>query len=352
MLLDNAEHVLDAAAKLADAVLRFCPRAGLLVTSREPLAVGGEHVFRLGSLAVPPADLAAPGRLAAVESVQLFVQRAAMYRQDFALEPARPGRGRLAGPAGGRVRQHPRRAGVQRRRSGRCAGRPAPGVGAALVLQPARARRRGARGTPRPARPARHEDANPDPRPGARRELPPAQQLRRGTITLANLGVPELEAGELRAARAHLQEAGMLADDLGYRQVSAALQENMGFVELIDGDPARARRHFFDSLDTARTTGLRPHVRGSLLGLALAAGADGDPAVAAALHGVADKHFEEGGRGLAAIEVGLRDRDHAQLRARLGDAAFEAAYARGRTLGQGDAIALAIEGQPAEAVPA
>ncbi len=85
MVLDNAEHVLGAVAKLADAMMRSCPRACLLVTSREPLGVGGEHVFRLGSLAVPPADLAAPDRLAAVESVQLFAERALMRRQGFAL---------------------------------------------------------------------------------------------------------------------------------------------------------------------------------------------------------------------------------------------------------------------------
>jgi len=88
VVLDNAEHVLDASAKLAGAVLRSCPRAYLLVTSREPLGVSGEHVFRLGSLAIPPADLAAPGPLAAVESVQLFAQRAAMYRQGFAVDEA------------------------------------------------------------------------------------------------------------------------------------------------------------------------------------------------------------------------------------------------------------------------
>ena len=88
VVLDNAEHVLGAAAKLADALMRSCPRACLLVTSREPLGVSGEHVFRVPSLAVPPADLAAPGRLAAFESVQLFAERAAMYRQGFALDDA------------------------------------------------------------------------------------------------------------------------------------------------------------------------------------------------------------------------------------------------------------------------
>ena len=88
VVLDNAEHVLGAAAKLADALMRSCPRACLLVTSREPLGVSGEHVFRVPSLAVPPADLAAPGRLAAFESVQLFAERAVMHRQGFALDDA------------------------------------------------------------------------------------------------------------------------------------------------------------------------------------------------------------------------------------------------------------------------
>jgi len=55
----------------------------------------------------------------------------------------------------------------------------------------------------------------------------------------------------------------------------------------------------------------------------------------------ADQQYERSGRAFEAIEAGLRDRDHAQLRATLGDAAFEAAYRHGRTLSQADAIALA-----------
>jgi predicted ATPase len=86
VVLDNAEHVLGAAAKLADALMRSCPRACLLVTSREPLGIGGEHVFRFPPLPVPPADLAAPSRLAAFESVQLFTEHAAMHRQGFVVD--------------------------------------------------------------------------------------------------------------------------------------------------------------------------------------------------------------------------------------------------------------------------
>src|SRR5262245_29510895 len=53
VVLDNCEHVIGACAKLADALLRNCPGVALLATSREPLGIGGEHVYRVPSLAVP-----------------------------------------------------------------------------------------------------------------------------------------------------------------------------------------------------------------------------------------------------------------------------------------------------------
>jgi predicted ATPase/class 3 adenylate cyclase/DNA-binding CsgD family transcriptional regulator/Tfp pilus assembly protein PilF len=172
-------------------------------------------------------------------------------------------------------------------------------------------------------------------------------------VTLANLGVYELAAGEPGAARRHLQEANTLADNLGYLNMSVGLQQNLGLVELIDADPRNARRHFLNSLDTARATGHKgSYFHAALLGLALAAGADDDPAVAATLHGIADEHYERAGRAFEATEGTLRDRDHARLRARLGDAAFEAAYAHGRTLSQADAIALATAAAGADPGPA
>jgi non-specific serine/threonine protein kinase len=162
-------------------------------------------------------------------------------------------------------------------------------------------------------------------------------------MALANLGVDEHMSGELRAARAHLQEASALADEHDYQVLSAGLRQNLGFVDLIDADPGSARRHFTGSLDSARITGVTTYAHAALLGLALAAGADGDPAVAATLHGAADEYYEQAGRTFEAMEAGLRDRDHARLRATLGEAAFAAAYRRGRTLGRADAIALARE---------
>ena len=620
VVLDNAEHVLGAAAKLADAMMRSCPRACLLVTSREPLGSSGEHVFRVPSLAVPPADLAVPGRLAAFESVQLFAEHAAMHRQGFAVDSANAtavaavcvrldgiplalelaaarlgslsvseinsrldqrfllltGGSRTALPrhqtlralidwsydllnpeeriladrlsvfAGGwtltaaeavtsagrtgewqvldrlsalvdkslvqaeethgstryrlleTVRQYAAerlalRAGSELDET-RAAHRDyyldlvetaglhlrgrdeagwldrleaefdniraalafsvadpdsaEPGLRLAAGLHwfcnmrghggevlealnvllerpdarmPTRARARALTVSCHlldhfgndPAAPSMVSEAIRIARgladdgaaadalsqlcwlrfehgdlPAARAQIDEAVGLARAAgdarliaailsrravfeseagnldaafadqeeaialsraigdsyrlaTTLANLGVDKHAAGELRAARAHLQEASMLADSHGYQTLSVGLRQNLGFVDLIDADPGNARRHFTGSLDTARITGVTSYVHGALLGLALVAGADGDPAVAATLHGVADEYYEQAGRAFEAIEAGLRDRDHAHLRAGLGDAAFEVAYRHGRTLSQADAIALA-----------
>ena len=163
-------------------------------------------------------------------------------------------------------------------------------------------------------------------------------------ITLANLGVYEVSAGQLRAARTHLREACTLADDRGYLNMSVGLWQNLGLVELIDANPRDARRLFLNSLDRARTTGVKSsYFHAALLGLALAVGADGDPAVAATLHGVADVHYERAGRVFEPTEGGLRERDHARLRATLGNEAFEAAYRHGRTLGHANAVAMAVD---------
>jgi DNA-binding NarL/FixJ family response regulator len=89
-------------------------------------------------------------------------------------------------------------------------------------------------------------------------------------------------------------------------------------------------------------------VHNAFLGLALAAGADADPAVAATLHGAADHQYEQAGQAFDTKESKMRTSDHARLRDALGEAAFDAAYRHGRTLSQADAIALAVgTAQPA-----
>jgi predicted ATPase len=76
ILLDNCEHVIGACAKLADALLRGCPNLALLATSREPLGVDGERVYRVPSMGTP-ADGDGTEAIQASEAVRLLADRAA-----------------------------------------------------------------------------------------------------------------------------------------------------------------------------------------------------------------------------------------------------------------------------------
>jgi predicted ATPase/class 3 adenylate cyclase len=87
VVLDNCEHVIDATAKLADALLRSCPGVQLLATSREPLGISGEHVYGVPSLRVPDADEKDLDQLAGSEAVWLFVERAGQHKAGFTLDP-------------------------------------------------------------------------------------------------------------------------------------------------------------------------------------------------------------------------------------------------------------------------
>ncbi len=82
VVLDNCEHLIGAAADLADALLAGAPELTLLATSREALGIAGERVFPLRSMSVPlaEADLEA---IEASEAVQLFLHRARNADADF-----------------------------------------------------------------------------------------------------------------------------------------------------------------------------------------------------------------------------------------------------------------------------
>ena len=75
VVLDNCEHLIGACAKLADALLRGGPNLSLLATSREPLGIGGEQVYRVPSLGVP-ADGDDVRAIRASEAVRLLEDRA------------------------------------------------------------------------------------------------------------------------------------------------------------------------------------------------------------------------------------------------------------------------------------
>ena len=84
LVLDNCEHVLDAAAGLCAELMAACDDLRVLATSREALRVAGEARYRLGPLAVPdPDDLADAAK---AEAVALFADRARRADAHFALD--------------------------------------------------------------------------------------------------------------------------------------------------------------------------------------------------------------------------------------------------------------------------
>jgi predicted ATPase len=86
VIVDNCEHVIDEARRVAGAILRDCPRVHMLTTSREPLNVAGEEAYRLPSLAVPSdAEIALGSDATRYGAVQLFVDRAISSDKRFVL---------------------------------------------------------------------------------------------------------------------------------------------------------------------------------------------------------------------------------------------------------------------------
>ena len=75
LILDNAEHVLDAVARIVNAILGSCPHVTIVVTSHESLGVAGEEVWRTPSLST-------------AESAALFVERASSVRSDLVFDDA------------------------------------------------------------------------------------------------------------------------------------------------------------------------------------------------------------------------------------------------------------------------
>src|SRR5882724_752761 len=76
LVIDNCEHVIEAAARMAEALLRASPGVSLLATSREPLRVSGEYVYRVPSLDVPAEDPQDMEDVFRYGAVRLFVLRA------------------------------------------------------------------------------------------------------------------------------------------------------------------------------------------------------------------------------------------------------------------------------------
>jgi DNA-binding winged helix-turn-helix (wHTH) protein len=87
LVLDNCEHVVDAAARMAEALLRANPAARVIATSREPLRVEGERVCPVQPLAVPAEDSPDGEDPLRYGAVRLFVERARAAEPHFAPHP-------------------------------------------------------------------------------------------------------------------------------------------------------------------------------------------------------------------------------------------------------------------------
>lgn len=87
LVLDNCEHLIDASAQLAEAVLQHTPAARLLATSREPLRADGEYVYRVPGLGLPEVK-AAPDVAMRSGSIRLFLARVRESDPQFAPDAA------------------------------------------------------------------------------------------------------------------------------------------------------------------------------------------------------------------------------------------------------------------------
>ncbi len=83
LVLDNCEHLIEGAARLADTLVRFCPNTTILATSREVLRIDGEYVYRVPPLEVPGQGGDGENDILARSAVQLLIARTKALNADF-----------------------------------------------------------------------------------------------------------------------------------------------------------------------------------------------------------------------------------------------------------------------------
>ena len=89
LILDNCEHLVAACASLAADLLRSCLDVHILASSREPLNVPGEQIYRVPSLSLPdPKQAQTVESLSQYEAVRLFIERAQAVQPSFAVTNA------------------------------------------------------------------------------------------------------------------------------------------------------------------------------------------------------------------------------------------------------------------------
>ncbi|HLK74372.1 MAG TPA: adenylate/guanylate cyclase domain-containing protein [Streptosporangiaceae bacterium] len=145
-----------------------------------------------------------------------------------------------------------------------------------------------------------------------------------------------LRAGDIPAARTHLDQAAQAARATGQENPAAAA--NLGWADREAGHPDEARSWFEACLRIARRNGAQPVIACAVLGLACVAADRGDWDRSALLLGVAQAFLDRSGEPWQELETRYRQDTMAQVRAHLGDEPFDRAYARGMALSADEAL--------------
>ncbi|MGA3354978.1 MAG: adenylate/guanylate cyclase domain-containing protein [Acidimicrobiales bacterium] len=156
-----------------------------------------------------------------------------------------------------------------------------------------------------------------------------------------NAGTYALEEGNIPAARAHLEEALRVSHAIGYVNHYQPIV-NLGEVLREEGDREGARSKFQDGLRILRRVGDRSGIARANLWLACLAVDAGDWHRATLLHGVAQAFMDQAGGSWQESEAHHREISINEVRARLGDAEFERAYAEGKRLSVEEAFNIAL----------
>jgi predicted ATPase/class 3 adenylate cyclase len=153
-------------------------------------------------------------------------------------------------------------------------------------------------------------------------------------------GYAALAAGDVPAARAHLDAAARAGQQIGFENTS--VPQNLGLVLRAERDPDGARSAFGAALQISRRNGDNSGMAYAMLGLACLAGDAGDWNRAAVLHGAAQAFLDRTGGSWQEVEARSCRDSLGQVRAHLGDEQLERAHAQGTTLSLDQALDLAL----------
>jgi len=159
-----------------------------------------------------------------------------------------------------------------------------------------------------------------------------------------NAGVQALRAGDIPAARVHLEAAARAEQAIGEHSSPVAI--NLGWVRRQDGDADGARSIFEDALRTSRRSGEHFDIAYAVLGLACLAADASEWSRACVLHGIAQAALDRTGEPWQEPEAGYRGESLAQIRAQISAEQSERDYARGLALSSDRMAEVAFRKDP------